>query len=96
MKLLGACVEDNHRLCVFDLMEWGNLRELLDRRDARLTWEGRVKVAIGAAKGLAYLHEGDSPAVVHRDFKSENVLLDRNGEVSLVVGCTLCHSLQQE
>lgn len=82
VKLLGACVEENHRLCVFDLMEWGNLRDLLDHRDPRLTWEGRVKAAIGGAKGLAYLHEGDNPAVVHRDFKSENLLLDRFGEVS--------------
>eukprot|EP00803_Ostreobium_quekettii_P000084 evm.model.scf_328.8 EVM.evm.TU.scf_328.8 scf_328:67236-71927(-) len=83
VRLLGACVEDNHRLCVFDLMEWGNLRDLLDRSDTRLNWEGRVKVAIDAAKGLLYLHEGEGLAIVHRDFKSENILLDRYGEAHI-------------
>eukprot|EP00803_Ostreobium_quekettii_P010192 evm.model.scf_972.3 EVM.evm.TU.scf_972.3 scf_972:12988-19761(-) len=83
VRLLGACVEGNNRLCVFDLMEWGNLRDLLDRKDMRLDWEGRVKAAIGAAKGLSYLHEGEGLSVVHRDFKSENVLLDRYGEAHI-------------
>lgn len=43
-----------------------------------LTWDIRMKIAIGTAKGLAYLHEGLEPKVVHRDVKSSNILLDKN------------------
>nr|GMD90468.1 probable receptor-like serine/threonine-protein kinase At4g34500 [Ipomoea batatas] len=49
-----------------------------------LTWDIRMKIAIGIARGLAYLHEGLEPKVVHRDVKSSNILLDRkwNSKVS--------------
>lgn len=44
----------------------------------KLDWETRLRVALEAAKGLEYLHEHVCPPVIHRDFKSSNVLLDKN------------------
>lgn len=45
---------------------------------AKLDWENRLKIALDAAKGLEYLHEHVSPPIIHRDFKSSNILLDKN------------------
>lgn len=41
-----------------------------------LDWNSRMKIALGAARGLAYLHEDSNPCVIHRDFKSSNILLE--------------------
>ncbi|KAH1201187.1 Receptor-like serine/threonine-protein kinase ALE2 [Glycine max] len=55
-----------------------NLVKLIgvDREISPLDWGARMKIALGAAPGLAYLHEDSSPRVIHRDFKSSNILLD--------------------
>ncbi|XP_040866967.1 receptor-like serine/threonine-protein kinase ALE2 [Glycine max] len=64
-----------------------NLVKLIgvDREISPLDWGARMKIALGAAPGLAYLHEDSSPRVIHRDFKSSNILLDwleRNNRTS--------------
>lgn len=43
-----------------------------------LDWETRMKIALDAARGLAYLHEDSQPCVIHRDFKASNILLENN------------------
>lgn len=48
----------------------------VDREISPLDWGARMKIALGAAPGLAYLHEDSSPRVIHRDFKSSNILLE--------------------
>ena len=48
----------------------------IDKETAPLNWGARMKIALGAARGLAYLHEDSSPRVIHRDFKSSNILLE--------------------
>ena len=48
----------------------------VDRINQPLGWEARKKIALGAARGLAYLHEDSNPRVIHRDFKASNVLLE--------------------
>lgn len=50
----------------------------VDRETAPLDWGARIKIALGAARGLSYLHEDSSPRVIHRDFKSSNILLEHD------------------
>jgi len=48
----------------------------VDKETEPLDWNTRMKIALGAARGLAYLHEDCNPCVIHRDFKSSNILLE--------------------
>ena len=47
-----------------------------DKDKGMLNWDVRMKIALGAARGLAYLHEDSNPHVIHRDFKGSNILLE--------------------
>ncbi|XP_028772653.1 probable receptor-like serine/threonine-protein kinase At4g34500 [Neltuma alba] len=85
--LVGYCAEGPQRMLVYEYVDNGNLEQWLHGDVgpiSPLTWDIRMKIAIGTAKGLAYLHEGLEPKVVHRDVKSSNILLDRkwNAKVS--------------
>ncbi|MQL69567.1 hypothetical protein Taro_001878 [Colocasia esculenta] len=78
--LIGYCAEGRQRMLVYEYVDNGNLEQWLHGDVgpvSPLTWDLRMKIAIGTAKGLAYLHEGLEPKVVHRDIKSSNILLDK-------------------
>ncbi|KAH9617460.1 hypothetical protein KSS87_018644 [Heliosperma pusillum] len=76
VKLIGYCCEDEHRVLVYEYLPRGSLENQLFRRfSASLPWVTRLKIALGAAKGLAFLHEADKP-IIYRDFKASNILLD--------------------
>ncbi|KAL3623942.1 Serine/threonine-protein kinase pbl35 [Castilleja foliolosa] len=75
VKLIGYCIEDDQRLLVYEFMTRGSLENHLFRRTIPLPWSHRIKIALGAAKGLAFLHCGPEP-VIYRDFKTSNILLD--------------------
>eukprot|EP01018_Ginkgo_biloba_P022002 Gb_25893 [translate_table: standard] len=78
-ELVGYCVEHGQRLLVYEYISNGTLHDALhsgDELSKKLSWNGRVKNALGAARALEYLHEVCQPAVVHRNFKSANILLD--------------------
>ncbi|KAJ4731606.1 Protein kinase superfamily protein [Rhynchospora pubera] len=76
VKLIGYCSEGDNRLLVYEFMPRGSLENHLFRRGAQpLSWQIRLKVAIGAAKGLSFLHDAESQ-VIYRDFKASNILLD--------------------
>ncbi|KAK9055583.1 hypothetical protein SSX86_026667 [Deinandra increscens subsp. villosa] len=76
VKLIGYCFEDEHRLLVYEYMPRGSLENQLFRRfSVSVPWSTRMKIALGAAKGLAFLHEAKQP-VIYRDFKASNILLD--------------------
>ncbi|CAA6662171.1 unnamed protein product [Spirodela intermedia] len=79
VRLLGYCVEGTQRMLVYEYVNNGNLEQWLHgamRQRGYLTWDARMKILIGTAKALAYLHEAIEPKVVHRDIKSSNILID--------------------
>ncbi|ONL99479.1 probable serine/threonine-protein kinase At1g01540 isoform X1 [Zea mays] len=80
VSLLGYCSEGACRMLVYEYMEKSNLDKWLHHDDSEtssLTWDIRMRILLGTARGLAYLHEGLEPKIVHRDIKSSNILLDR-------------------
>ncbi|KAK9121251.1 hypothetical protein Syun_018868 [Stephania yunnanensis] len=76
VRLRGFCLEDSHRLLVYDYMENGPLSGYLKRDGEILSWDVRLRIAIGTARGIAYLHEECRDCIVHCDIKPENILLD--------------------
>nr|GLL43008.1 protein kinase APK1A, chloroplastic-like [Ipomoea trifida] len=85
VKLIGYCLEDEHHLLVYECMPRGSLDNHLFRRGSYfqpLSWNLRLKVALGAAKGLAFLHCTEAK-VIYRDFKTSNILLDLNYNAKL-------------
>ncbi|KAF5752894.1 serine/threonine-protein kinase [Tripterygium wilfordii] len=87
VRLLGYCAEGAHRMLVYEYVNNGNLEQWLHGDVgpcSPLSWEIRMNIILGTAKGLTYLHEGLEPKVVHRDIKSSNILLDKqwNSKVS--------------
>ncbi|KAF8396036.1 hypothetical protein HHK36_017648 [Tetracentron sinense] len=83
VELLGYCLEGNNRILAYQFATMGSLHDILHGRKGVqgaapgpvLTWNQRVKIAYGAAKGLEYLQEKVQPPIVHRDVRSSNVLL---------------------
>ncbi|XP_076908055.1 putative serine/threonine-protein kinase PBL17 [Bidens hawaiensis] len=83
VKLIGYCCEEDHRLLVYEYMASGSLEKHLFRRvGATLTWSRRMKIALDAAKGLAFLHDAERP-IIYRDFKTSNILLDADFNAKL-------------
>ncbi|XP_058068691.1 receptor-like serine/threonine-protein kinase ALE2 isoform X3 [Magnolia sinica] len=81
VKLIGICTEEHSRCLVYELIPNGSVESHLhgvDKETAPLDWGARMKIALGSARGLAYLHEDSSPRVIHRDFKSSNILLEHD------------------
>ncbi|XP_027921368.1 probable serine/threonine-protein kinase PIX13 isoform X2 [Vigna unguiculata] len=80
VRLLGYCWDENQFLLVYEFMPKGSLDRHLYKRDHRtepLSWNTRLKIAIGAARGLVFLHANENN-VIFRDFKTSNILLDGN------------------
>ncbi|KAJ0031754.1 hypothetical protein Pint_13774 [Pistacia integerrima] len=80
VKLIGYCIEDDQRLLVYEFMTRGSLENHLFRNryenfHISIALATGIKIALGAAKGLAFLHGGPEP-VIYRDFKTSNILLD--------------------
>ncbi|GLJ34357.1 hypothetical protein SUGI_0690820 [Cryptomeria japonica] len=75
--LLGFCFDKEEQMLVYEYISNGTLRESIHGQTGiRLDWRRRILIALGAAKGLNYLHEFANPPIIHRDVKSTNILLD--------------------
>ncbi|XP_068649246.1 G-type lectin S-receptor-like serine/threonine-protein kinase LECRK3 [Aristolochia californica] len=77
VPLLGFCDEEHHRLLVYEFMNHGSLSRFL-LGGSKPTWNQRVQIAFGIARGLIYLHEECQTQIIHCDIKPENVLLDES------------------
>ncbi|KAJ4817626.1 Serine/threonine-protein kinase [Rhynchospora pubera] len=85
VRLRGYCAQGSHRLLVYEYMNRGSLdRSLFRPTGPLLEWSDRMHIAIGAARGLAYLHSGCQPKILHCDVKPENILLDDEGKTTQV------------
>ncbi|CAN4116835.1 unnamed protein product [Withania somnifera] len=81
VRLLGFCSNHETNLLVYEFMPNGSLGEMLyGKKGGHLHWDTRYKIALEAAKGLCYLHHDCSPLILHRDVKSNNILLDSSFE----------------
>jgi len=87
VRMWGCCSQGKHRILVSEYIENGSLAEMLFHRkgeasesDAVLGWDQRFRIALGVAKGLAYLHTECLEWIIHCDMKPENILLDKELE----------------
>ncbi|KAL5553894.1 hypothetical protein UlMin_041295 [Ulmus minor] len=78
VRLIGFCCEEEHRILVYEYMTRGSLETCLLKDDQKeLNWRRRINIAIGAARGIAYIHS-HGKSIIHRDIKASNFLLDSN------------------
>ncbi|XP_022136534.1 cold-responsive protein kinase 1 [Momordica charantia] len=81
VQLYGCCVDDNHRILVYNYLENNSLQQTLLGRgysNIQFGWQTRSMICVGIARGLAFLHEDVQPHIIHRDIKASNILLDHD------------------
>lgn len=79
VTLYGWCLHGSEKVLVYEYMKGGSLEDIISDR-MRLTWRRRLDIAIDVARALVFLHHECYPAIVHRDVKASNVLLDKDGK----------------
>ncbi|XP_028765798.1 putative proline-rich receptor-like protein kinase PERK6 [Neltuma alba] len=84
VSLVGYCIQEGRSLLVYEFVPNKTMEYHLHGKDRPvMDWPTRLKIAIGSAKGLAYLHEDCHPRIIHRDIKGANILLENNFEAKV-------------
>ena len=86
VQFLGYCEEEGRNMLVYEFMHNGTLKEHLYSvvpRERRIGWIKRLEIAEDAARGIEYLHTGCVPAIIHRDLKTSNILLDKHNRAKV-------------
>lgn len=83
VRLKGFCAQGRQRFLVYEYMNRGSLDQTLFGKGPVLEWQERFRIALGTARGLAYLHSGCEPKIIHCDVKPENILLHDNSQVKI-------------
>ncbi|XP_039158263.1 putative leucine-rich repeat receptor-like serine/threonine-protein kinase At2g19230 [Eucalyptus grandis] len=79
VSLVGYCDDSKHVALIYEYMANGNLRQHLSGDHPKvLPWSKRLQIAVDAAQGLDYLHNGCKPPILHRDLKTSNILLNED------------------
>ncbi|KAJ0754465.1 putative protein kinase RLK-Pelle-LRR-Xa family [Helianthus annuus] len=82
--LLGYCVVEDEKLLVYKYKSNGNLSSLLAKQSSLLDWPTRFKIGLGAARGLAWLHHGCRPAILHQNVSSNAIFVDEDYNARVV------------
>ncbi|XP_075663639.1 senescence-induced receptor-like serine/threonine-protein kinase [Castanea sativa] len=84
VSIVGYCDEGENKALIYDYMANGNLQQYLSVTNTNvLNWNQRLQIAVDAAHGLEYLHNGCKPSIVHRDLKTSNILLNENMQAKI-------------
>ncbi|KAI3768663.1 hypothetical protein L2E82_19493 [Cichorium intybus] len=82
--LLGFCTVEDEKLLVYKYMSNGTLSSTLTKQSSLLDWPSRFRIALGAARGLAWLHHGCRPAILHQNVSSNAIFLDEDYDARIV------------
>ncbi|KAL2923739.1 hypothetical protein RDABS01_015230 [Bienertia sinuspersici] len=80
VKILGFCCTEDSIFLIYEYLPKGSLGDVIGKPNFQMQWNVRLRIAIGVAQGLSYLHNDYSPHLLHRDLKSSNILLDSDFE----------------
>ncbi|KAL3720913.1 hypothetical protein ACJRO7_005682 [Eucalyptus globulus] len=84
VSLIGYCEEFENMALIYEFMSNGNVRQHLSAHNPNvLSWSQRLQIAVDAAQGLEYLHNGCKPPIIHRDLKTPNILLNENMQAKI-------------
>ncbi|KAK3410889.1 hypothetical protein EUGRSUZ_J02923, partial [Eucalyptus grandis] len=84
VSLIGYCEEFENMALIYEFMSNGNARQHLSAHNPNvLSWSQRLQIAVDAAQGLEYLHNGCKPPIIHRDLKTPNILLNENMQAKI-------------
>ncbi|KAI7746627.1 hypothetical protein M8C21_008524, partial [Ambrosia artemisiifolia] len=82
--LLGYCIVEDEKLLVYKYMSNGTLSLLLSKQSSSLDWPARFRIGLGAARGLAWLHHGCRPAILHQNISSDAIFVDEDYDARIV------------